>query len=66
MYRFLVRSIVQYIGTRDYHVYAYVCFISRAAMVELVDTQDSKFCVRKDVPVQVRLAVPDSKETVDS
>lgn len=29
-----------------------------AAMVELVDTPDSKSCVLRDVPVQVRLAVP--------
>lgn len=35
-----------------------VSFTYCAAMVELVDTQDSKFCVRKNVPVQVRLAVP--------
>lgn len=29
-----------------------------AAVVELVDTQDSKFCVLTDVPVRFRLAVP--------
>jgi hypothetical protein len=32
-----------------------------AAMVELVDTLDSKSDVLRDVPVQVRLAVPNVK-----
>lgn len=32
--------------------------LGRAAMVELVDTLDSKSGVPWDVPVQVRLAVP--------
>lgn len=33
-------------------------YLHFAAMVELVDTPDSKSCVLRDVPVQVRLAVP--------
>lgn len=32
-------------------------------MVELVDTPDSKSCVLRDVPVQVRLAVPQLQTT---
>jgi hypothetical protein len=31
-------------------------------MVELVDTPDSKSCVLRDVPVQVRLAAPNVNE----
>ena len=32
--------------------------LTRAAVVELVDTSDSKYDVHSDVPVQVRPAVP--------
>lgn len=39
---------------------------SSAAMVELVDTLDSKSDVLRDVPVQVRLAVPDINKPADA
>jgi hypothetical protein len=38
------------------------CLTTRAAVVELVDTRDSKFRVLTDVPVRFRPAVPVVKE----
>lgn len=43
--------------------YEGVLLLSRAAVVELVDTLDSKSDVHLDVPVQVRLAVPESNKS---
>ena len=49
------------VGVHFAHPYSF----SSAAVVELVDTLDSKSCVLSDVPVQVRPAAPEKTVRTD-